>query len=121
MHTVISNDLLSVSVDGMKLIGEDEVGVIFDEAGRSASLLSNAKEMYAERVIKAVATGTSLNGFTLVCGYVEKLMVGGNVVSEVSTLARPPIPRFSLNTASQIHPWASLAWSILSAIPQVCP
>ncbi|KIM74793.1 hypothetical protein PILCRDRAFT_693732 [Piloderma croceum F 1598] len=55
-----------------------------------------------EDSMDAVDTGITMgdsDGFALVCGYVEKLMEIGDVVS-------------------QIHPWANLAWSILSVIPK---
>jgi hypothetical protein len=51
---------------------------------------------------------------------VEKLMSIGDVVSEVSAMTAQNLNfRYILNGTSKIHPWASLAWSILSVIPRV--
>ncbi|KIM73665.1 hypothetical protein PILCRDRAFT_828960 [Piloderma croceum F 1598] len=103
-HAVTCNDQPAViSPDGVRLPQKDEVDAVFGEADRGAASLSNVKGMSTtEDITDAVNTSMTLtgsDGFTLVCGYVEKLMNIGDVVSE-------------------IHPWASLAWSILSVIPR---
>ncbi|KAH7920290.1 hypothetical protein BV22DRAFT_1074193 [Leucogyrophana mollusca] len=81
----------------------NEVMVAVDEAHRCVGGLT------APRVIGSVAgtTGdvnaiegvTGSPGFALVSGYVEKLVNIGGVLAEV-------------------HPWAALAWSVLSVIPK---
>jgi hypothetical protein len=75
--------------DEAKLPLEDQVAGLFNAADCSAATLSNAKGM---SVIKdstdIVDTGITMgdsDGFALVCGYVEKLIEIGNVVSQVST------------------------------------
>ena len=75
--------------DEAKLPLEDQVAGLFNEADRSAAKLSNAKGMSViEDTTDTVDTGITMgdsDGFVLVCGYVEKLMVIGDVVSQVST------------------------------------
>jgi len=125
-HAVTSNDQpAAISPDGVRLPQEDEVDAVFGEADRGAASLSNVKGMTTtEGITDAVniaMTLTGSDGFTLVCGCVEKLMSVGDVVSEVSAMTAQNLNfHYILNGTSQIHPWASLAWSILSVIPRVC-
>ena len=72
---------------------EDQVADLFDETDRSAAGLSNVKGMSAigsitDTVNAAVTIGGS-DGFTLVCGYVEKLMKIGDIVSKVGIKQQP--------------------------------
>ncbi|KIM86175.1 hypothetical protein PILCRDRAFT_5220 [Piloderma croceum F 1598] len=98
-HGQSSND----QPDEPKLPLEDQVVDLFDEADHCAAKLSNVKGMsVVENATDTVNTSITIehsDGFALVCGYVEQLMKIGDVVSKV-------------------HPWASLAWSILSVIPK---
>jgi hypothetical protein len=75
--------------DKAKLPLEDQVAGLFNEADRSAAKLSNTKGMsVVEDSTDTVDTGITMgdsDGFALVCGYVEKLMEIGDVVSQVST------------------------------------
>jgi hypothetical protein len=61
---------------------------VFDEAG-GVDKLSNSKSMsVVEDSTDAIDAGITMgdsDGFALVCGYVEKLMNIGDVVSQVST------------------------------------
>jgi hypothetical protein len=72
-----------------KLPLEDQVAGLFGEADRAVDKLSNARRMsVVEDSTDAVDTGMTMgdsDGFALVCGYVEKLMKIGDVVSQVST------------------------------------
>jgi hypothetical protein len=74
--------------DKAKLPLEDQVAGLFNEADRSAAKLSNAKGMSViEDTTDTVDIGITMgdsDGFALVCGYVEKLMEIGDVVSQVS-------------------------------------
>jgi hypothetical protein len=79
-----------ISADEVKLPQDDDIEVVFDDADCGAASLSNVKEMSTtEGITDAVNTAMTLtgsDGFTLVCGYVEKLMSVGDVVSEVSAM-----------------------------------
>lgn len=90
-HAVTFNDQSAViSADEVKLPQEDDIDAVFDDADRGAASFSNVKEMSTtEGISDAVNTAMTLtgsDGFTLVCGYVEKLMSVGDVVSEVSAM-----------------------------------
>jgi hypothetical protein len=90
-HAVTFNDQSAViSADEAMLPQEDDIDAVFDDADRGAASLSNVKEMSTtEGITDAVNTAMTLtgsDGFTLVCGYVEKLMSVGDVVSEVSAM-----------------------------------
>jgi hypothetical protein len=121
-HGQSSND----EPDEPKLPLEDRVVGLFDETDHSAANLSNVKGMLVvQNTTDAANTAITIGGsdkFALVCGYVEQLMKIGDVVSKVGTKTEATRPSLltSSNSASQIHPWASLAWSILSVIPEVC-
>jgi hypothetical protein len=62
---------------------------VFDGAGGAVDKLSNSKSMsVVEDSTDAIDAGITMgdsDGFALVCGYVEKLMKIGDVVSQVST------------------------------------
>ena len=121
-HGQSSND----QPDEPKLPLEDQVVGLFDETDRRAANLSNVKGLSAvQNTTDATNTAITIsgsNGFALVCGYVEQLMKIGDVVSKVGTKTEATQPSLLTpsNSASQMHPWASLAWSILSVIPEVC-
>jgi hypothetical protein len=73
----------------VKLPLEDQVAGVFDEAGGAVDKLSNSMSMsVVEDSTDAIDAGITMgdsDGFALVCGYVEKLMKVGDVVSQVST------------------------------------
>ncbi|KAH7920285.1 hypothetical protein BV22DRAFT_813037 [Leucogyrophana mollusca] len=81
----------------------EEVTVAVDEAHRSVSGLTTPRVIGSMPSItgdvNAVEGVTGSPGFALVFGYVEKLVNIGGVLAEV-------------------HPWAALAWSVLSVIPK---
>jgi hypothetical protein len=90
-HAVTSNDQpAAISPDGVRLPQEDEVDAVFGGADGGAASLSNVRGMSTtEGITDAVNTAMTLtgpDGFTLVCGYVEKLMSIGDIVSEVSAI-----------------------------------
>ena len=104
---------------------EKEIVELFDEADQGSAKLSNVKGVQviggSVEIINAGITIGDSSGFTSVCGYVEKLMKIGDAISQVSKRQCLPDPYCSYYLIwSQIHPWASLAWSILSALPKVC-
>ena len=73
--------------DKAKLPGD--APIVFDEAQRSAAKLETVKGMSTfNNIAGTINTDTtiaSVNGFALVCGYVETLMKIGDLVSEVNT------------------------------------
>jgi hypothetical protein len=84
--------------DEPKLPLEDQVVDLFDEADHGAAKLSNVKGMsVVENTTDAFNTPITIgnsDGFALVCGYVEQLMIIGDVVSKVGTetaATRPPL------------------------------
>ncbi|KAH7918773.1 hypothetical protein BV22DRAFT_898290 [Leucogyrophana mollusca] len=81
----------------------EEVTVAVDEAHRSVSGLTTPQVIGSMPSItgdvNAVEGVTGSPGFALVFGYVDKLVNIGGVLAEV-------------------HPWAALAWSVLSVIPK---
>jgi len=125
-HNESSNDQPAAGASGdAKLSLEDQIGDLLDEADSSAAKLSNVKGMsIVENTTDTIDVGATIgdsSGFTFVCGYVEELMKIGDTVSKVSTktMTTRPLLLTYPDSTSQIHPWASLAWSILSVIPKV--
>jgi hypothetical protein len=78
-----------VQTDEGKLPLDNQVKIIAEYADRSAASLSNPKGMSTfgdtAACVDDVAAMTSSQGFSLVCGYVEKLIKIGEVVSEVNS------------------------------------
>jgi len=92
-------------LDEPKLPLEDQIVDLFDEADHGAAKLSNVKGMsVVENTTDAINTPIPIgdsDGFALVCGYVEQLMIIGDVVSKVGT--ETPVTRSSLPTPSQLY------------------
>jgi hypothetical protein len=99
--------------EGM-LLSEDQVLAVAKEADRSVRNILNIDEM---ATVGNIAEHVVPVGFTSVCDYIQKLIKIGDEVFNVRVKAITFWP-LSLITP-QIHPWASLAWSILSVIPKV--
>jgi hypothetical protein len=101
-----------------KLLSEDQVAAVAKEADRSVMNISKVDKMVTVGdIAQHVVSVTCSESFASVCDHVQKLIKIGDEISKVraKTIAfRPP-----LLSISQIHPWASLAWSILSVIPKV--
>ena len=103
----------------------DETSAVLDEVARGSTNLSTVKGMSTIEIgtgaINTAVTFTGTNDFAAICGYVEKLVNIGNIMAEVSVLVRKvEFDRYlKCLASSQVHPWASLAWSILSVIPKV--
>jgi hypothetical protein len=116
VHMVtVNSQPAAVFADAVKLTQEDEVGVVLGQADHGVASLSNFKGMSTiEGITGAIDTAGTLtdsDGFALVCGYVEKLMGIGDIVSGV----RMPTTNFQnldfnsiLKTSSQVHPWRAL-------------
>ncbi|KAH7919375.1 YVTN repeat-like/Quino protein amine dehydrogenase [Leucogyrophana mollusca] len=98
-----SADLSLSSAEDRPAKSLGEVSLAADEAHRSVSGLTTPRVIGSVPAItgdvNAIEGVTGSSGFTLVYGYVEKLVNIGGVLAEV-------------------HPWAALAWSVLSVIPK---
>ncbi|KAH7918285.1 WD40 repeat-like protein [Leucogyrophana mollusca] len=98
-----SADLSPSSAGDRPAKSPEEANLAVDEAHRSVSGLTTRRVIGSVPGImddvNAIAGVTGCSGFALVFGYVEKLVNIGGVLTEV-------------------HPWAALAWSVVSVIPK---
>jgi hypothetical protein len=69
--------------------------------------------------IDAVDNITSSDSFSTVMDYLEKLVRIGDAVAEVNAPS-PSSCSDAVLTFSQVHPYAKLAWGILTAAQKVC-
>jgi hypothetical protein len=103
--------------EGM-LPSEDQVTAVAKAADCSVTNISNVDGMVTVgHIAECVVSVTCSQSFASVCDYVQKLMKIGDEASKVRV--RTIAFRAPSLIAPQIHPWASLAWSILSVIPKV--
>ncbi|KAH7919378.1 hypothetical protein BV22DRAFT_864233 [Leucogyrophana mollusca] len=99
----VSADLSPSSALERPTKSPEEVSLAVDEAHRSVTRLTTPRVIGSVPGItgnvNATEGVTGSPGFALVFGYVEKLVNIGGILAEV-------------------HPWAALAWSVLSVIPK---
>ena len=88
----------AVFANEVNLTQEDDVGVVLSQADCGVASLSNVRGMSTvEGITDAINTAMMLadsNRFALVCGYVEKLMGLGDIVSGVRI--NHEFPKFQL-------------------------
>ena len=115
--TTNSRPVILRTEEGM-LLSEDKVAAVAKEADCGVTNISEVDGMVtAADIAECVVSVTCSQSFASVCDYVQKLMNIGDEASKVR--ARTIAFRPSSLITPQIHPWASLAWSILSVIPKV--
>ena len=77
----------------------------------------------AGTVMQHISSATSSNSFNTVMGFLEKFVKIGDTIAEVSQISLWIPTSFILHTEltyKQVHPYAKLAWNVLSAAQKVC-